>query len=211
MFTSLMTTRRFAPLFLCQFFAAFGDNFLKTAIGFLIVYQLTEDNSAALTQLAAATFVGPYFFLSGLGGEFADRFDKAWVAQRIKFVEMFVAALAVVGFAVHSLLVLFVALFLFGILGALFGPVKYGILPDLLAREELAAGNALIEGGTFLAILIGTITAGIAAKGDSNPIHFAWLMIFTALASWIASRFIPRTGQGAPELAINRNILVSTG
>ena len=65
MFTSLMSTRRFAPLFLCQFFAAFGDNFLKTALGFLIVYQLTEDNSPALTQLAAATFIGPYFFLSG--------------------------------------------------------------------------------------------------------------------------------------------------
>ena len=147
-----------------------------------LFYQLSEDNSPALTQLAAATFIGPYFFLSGLGGEFADRFDKAWVAQRIKFVEMFVAALAVVGFAVHSLLVLFAALFLFGILGALFGPVKYGILPDLLAREELPAGNALIEGGTFLAILLGTIMAGFAATGDSNPIHFAWLMILTAFA-----------------------------
>ena len=180
MFTSLMTARRFAPLFLCQFFAAFGDNFLKTALGFLIVYQLSNADSPALVQLASATFIAPYFFLSGLGGEFADRFDKAWVAQRVKFVEMGVAALAVAGFAFHSLSLLFVALFLFGVLGSLFGPVKYGILPDLLAREELAAGNALIEGGTFLAILLGTIAAGVAAKGNSNPIHFAWLMILTA-------------------------------
>ena len=211
MFTSLMSTRRFAPLFLCQFFAAFGDNFLKTALGFLIVYQLSEANSPALTQIAAATFIGPYFFLSGLGGEFADRFDKAWVAQRIKFVEMFVAALAVVGFAFHSLLVLFVALFLFGILGALFGPVKYGILPDLLAREELPAGNALIEGGTFLAILLGTIMAGFAATGDSNPIHFAWLMILTAFVAWLSATFIPARVPGAPELKINWNIFASTG
>src|ERR1700730_14393821 len=146
MFTSLMSTRRSAPLLLGKFFAAFGDNFLKNALGFLIVYHLSEADSPALVQLASATFIGPYFFLSGLGGEFADRFDKAWVAQRIKFVEMFAAAVAVAGFAFHSLSVLFVALFLFGILGALFGPVKYGILPDLLACEELPAGNALIDG-----------------------------------------------------------------
>ena len=210
MFTSLMSTRRFAPLFLCQFFAAFGDNFLKNALGFLIIYHLSDANSPALVQLASATFIGPYFFLSGLGGEFADRFDKAWVAQRIKFVEMFVAAVAVAGFAFHSLILLFVALFLFGVLGALFGPVKYGILPDLLAREELAAGNALIEGGTFLAILFGTITAGIAATGSSNPIHFAWLMILTAVVAWLSATFIPARVPGAPELKINRNIFVST-
>jgi len=207
---SLLTTRRFAPLFSCQFFAAFGDNFLKTALGFLIVYQLSEANSPALVQLAAATFIGPYFFLSGLGGEFADRFDKAWVAQRIKFVEMFAALLAVAGFALQSLGLLFAALFMFGILGALFGPVKYGILPDLLAREELPGGNALIEGGTFLAILLGTIMAGVAATGDSNPIHFAWLMILTAFVSWLSATFIPPRVPGAPGLTINWNIFAST-
>ena len=208
---SLLTTRRFAPLFSCQFFAAFGDNFLKTALGFLIVYQLSEANSPALVQLAAATFIGPYFFLSGLGGEFADRFDKAWVAQRIKFVEMFAAALAVSGFALHSLGILFAGLFLFGVLGALFGPVKYGILPDLLEREELPGGNALIEGGTFLAILLGTLMAGVAATGDSNPIHFAWLMILTAFLSWLSATLIPPRVPGAPDLRINWNIFVSTG
>jgi acyl-[acyl-carrier-protein]-phospholipid O-acyltransferase / long-chain-fatty-acid--[acyl-carrier-protein] ligase len=207
---SLLTTRRFLPLFLCQFFAAFGDNFLKTALGFLIVYQLTEDNSPALLQLSAATFIGPYFFLSGLGGEFADRFDKAWVAKRIKFVEMFAAGLAVVGFAYHSLGVLFAALFMFGVLGALFGPVKYGILPDLLQREELPGGNALIEGATFFAILLGTLMAGVAATGDTNPIHFAWLMLLTAFVSWLSATFIPARVPGAPDLRINWNILAST-
>ncbi len=210
MFTSLMTTRRFAPLFLCQFFAAFGDNFLKTALVFVILFQVAGANSAALITLAGATLIAPFFFLSGLGGELADRYDKAWMAQRIKLTEIGVAVVAVAGFAFHSLIILFVAVFLFGTLGSLFGPIKYGILPDHLAREELPAGNALIEGGTFLAILIGTITAGIAAKGNSNPIHFAWLMILTATASWVSSLYIPRTGQGAPELAINRNILAST-
>ena len=207
---SLLKTRRFAPLFLCQFFAAFGDNFLKNALGLLILVQISEANAPALTQLAGATFIGPYFILSALGGEFADRFDKAWVAQRIKFVEMFAAVLAVAGFAFHSLGVLFAALFMFGVLGALFGPVKYGVLPDLLKREELPGGNALIEGGTFLAILLGTIMANVAAGGDTSPIHFAWLMILTAFVSWLSATLIPPRAPGAPDLSINWNIFAST-
>ena len=210
MSTSLMTTRRFAPLFWCQFFAAFGDNFLKTALVFVILFQVSGANSAALITLAGATLIAPFFFLSGLGGQLADRYDKALVAQRIKFAEIGAAIIAVAGFAFHSLIVLFLAVFTFGTLASLFGPIKYGILPDHLERRELPSGNALIEGGTFLAILLGTITAGIAARGESNPIHFAWLMIVTALASWISSLYIPGTGQGAPHLVINRNILVST-
>jgi len=210
MFKSLMTRRKFAPLFCCQFFAAFGDNFLKTALSFVVLAQISGANSGALITLAGAVFIAPFFFLSGLGGELADRYDKAWVAQRIKFVEIGVAGLAVLGFAFHSVILLFVALFLFGTLGSLFGPIKYGILPDHLARGELPAGNALIEAGTFLAILLGTIVAGIAANGSSNPIHFAWLMLATALASWLFSLLIPGTPEGAPNLVINRNVLAST-
>ncbi|MFY9898406.1 MAG: acyl-[ACP]--phospholipid O-acyltransferase [Xanthobacteraceae bacterium] len=208
---SLMTTRRFAPLFWCQFFAAFGDNFLKTALVFVILFEVAGANSAVLITIAGATLIAPFFFLSGLGGELADRYDKALVAQRIKLTEIGAAIVAVAGFAFHSLTLLFLAVFMFGTLASLFGPIKYGILPDLLERRELPSGNALIEGGTFLAILLGTIVAGIAANGNSSPIHFAWLMILTALASWLASLSIPKSGEGAPDLAINRNVLVSTG
>jgi acyl-[acyl-carrier-protein]-phospholipid O-acyltransferase / long-chain-fatty-acid--[acyl-carrier-protein] ligase len=207
---SLLTTRRFAPLFWCQFFSAFGDNFLKTALVFVILFQVGGADSAALVTLAGATLIVPFFFLSGLGGEIADRYDKAWVAQRLKFAEIGVAALAVAGFAVHSLVLLFLAVFLYGIIAALFGPIKYGILPDHLARAELPAGNALVEGGTFLAILLGTIVAGLAARGGGDPIHFAWLMMVSAFACWIASRFIPPSGEGAPRLVVNRNIIAST-
>ena len=211
MSTSLMTTRRFAPLFWCQFFSAFGDNFLKTALVFVILFQVAGANSGALITLAGATLIAPFFFLSGLGGELADRYDKAFVAQRLKLAEIGVAALAVAGFAFHSLILLFLAVFLFGVIASLFGPIKYGILPDHLAREELPSGNALVEGGTFLAILLGTIVAGLAAKGGGDPIHFAWLMMVSALACWVASLFIPPTGEGAPASSINRNIFVSTG
>src|SRR3954462_7898092 len=197
---SLMLTRRFAPLFWCQFFSAFSDNFLKNALVFLIVYKIGGPDAEALTQLAAAIFIAPYFVLSALGGEFADRFDKAKVAQRLKFAEIGVAMIAVGGFAIHSVFILFVALFLFGVIGSLFGPIKYGILPDHLARSELPAGTALVEGATFIAILLGLIVGGMAAKGGGDPTQFALLMIVFSLLCWGASLMIPPTGEAAPDL-----------
>src|SRR5450631_4055875 len=98
----LMLSRRFAPLFWCQFFSAFGDNFLKTALVFLILFQIGGADSEALITLAGATLIAPFFILSVLGGELADRYDKALVARRLKFAEIGVAAIAVCGFAFHS-------------------------------------------------------------------------------------------------------------
>ena len=96
----LMMTRRFAPLFWCQFFSAFSDNFLKNALVFLLLFKIGGPDAEALITFAAAVFIAPFFFLSALGGEMADRYDKAWVAQRLKFVELAIAFLAVLGFFV---------------------------------------------------------------------------------------------------------------
>jgi acyl-[acyl-carrier-protein]-phospholipid O-acyltransferase/long-chain-fatty-acid--[acyl-carrier-protein] ligase len=207
---SLMLSRRFAPLFWCQFFSAFSDNFLKTALVFLILFHIGGPSAEALITLAGGIFIAPFFFLSALGGQIADRFDKALVARRLKFAEIGIAFVAVAGFALHSVPVLFVALFLFGIIGALFGPIKYGILPDHLARAELPAANALVEGATFMAILLGTIFGGLAAKGGGDPAYLSLLMIAFALLCWVSSLFIPPTGGAAPDLAISSNIAVST-
>src|SRR3990172_9110895 len=106
----LLLSRRFAPLFWCQFFAAFNDNFLKTALVFLILFRAGGADTEALIPLASAIFIAQYFFLSALGGEVADRYDKARVAQWLKFTEIFVAALAVLGYALQSIQVLFLAL-----------------------------------------------------------------------------------------------------
>jgi acyl-[acyl-carrier-protein]-phospholipid O-acyltransferase / long-chain-fatty-acid--[acyl-carrier-protein] ligase len=210
---SLMTSRRFAPLFWCQFFSAFNDNFLKNALVFLILFRAGFDESTAnsLVTLTAAVFIGPFFFLSGLGGQMADRFDKAIVARHVKLVEIAVSALGVVGFWLHSVPIMFVTLFLFGVIATLFGPVKYGILPDHLKKEELPAGNALVEGATFMAILLGTIVGGLAAKEGTHPGYFGALIVIFSLLCWGASLLIPRTGQGAPTLYVDPNIARSTG
>ena len=205
----LLLSRRFAPLFWCQFFAAFNDNFLKTALVFLILFG-GKANAEALITSASAIFIAPYFLLSALGGELADRYDKARVAQRLKFVEIFVAVLAVVGYELASLPILFCALAGFGMLGALFGPIKYGILPDHLRREQLPTANALVEGATFMAILLGTIVGGLASRGGGETWIFAVLVIGFALACWLSALFIPASGEGAPHLKVTFNIAAST-
>ena len=207
----LLLSRRFAPLFWCQFFAAFNDNFLKISLVFLILFgaNVTAGQAEVLITLAGAVFIAPYFFLSGLGGELADRFDKARVAQWVKFAEIFVAALALYGHMQKSIAVMFVALGLFGVIAALFGPIKYGILPDHQPPEKLPAANALIEGATFIAILTGTIVGGIAAH-RGGAATFGVLVIGFALSCWLAALRIPPSGEGAPHLAITRNIARST-
>src|SRR5262249_55901544 len=161
-----------------QFFSALNDNFLKNALTFLILAKISGKTSEALVMLASAVLIAPFFLLSAFGGELADRFDKALVARRLKLAEIGVAAGAVAGFKLNSLPLLFLALLLFGVIGALFGPIKYGILPDHLQREQLPAGNALIEGATFLAILLGTIAGGMAMQGSGDPRMIGFAMMF---------------------------------
>jgi acyl-[acyl-carrier-protein]-phospholipid O-acyltransferase / long-chain-fatty-acid--[acyl-carrier-protein] ligase len=218
MIRSLLAERRFAPLFWCQFFAAFNDNFLKNALLFLILWgatgaaqQSTDPHGAnALVTLAGAFFIAPFFFLSGLGGELADRLDKAFLAQRIKLAELAAAVIAVIGFLLQSVPILFVALFTFGTLSALFGPVKYGILPDHLRREELPQANALVEGATFLAIIGGTVAGGLAATFPAGHYVLAVAVMAFAVLSWLAARLIPPTGEAAPGLRVRGNIFAST-
>ena len=210
MLTTLMRSRRFAPLFWCQFFSALNDNFLKTALGLLVLYKLGAEHGAALVTLATAVFMAPFFFLSALGGEIADKHDKARIAERVKRAELAVAVIAGAGFMLESVPVLFIALGLYGVIGALFGPIKYGILPDHLSTEELTAGNALVEGGTFLAILGGAIAAGYVIGERIDASIIAIITFALAVACWLSARMIPATNAGAPDLPITRNPLAST-
>jgi acyl-[acyl-carrier-protein]-phospholipid O-acyltransferase/long-chain-fatty-acid--[acyl-carrier-protein] ligase len=208
---ALLTQRRFAPLFWTQFLAAFNDNFLKNSLIFLIMAKLSATEAQTRITLAGGLFILPFFLLSGLGGQMADRFDKARIAQRLKLSELAASALSVAGFVWQSIPLLFLALLLFGIVSSLFGPIKYGILPDHLRKHELPTGNALIEGATFIAILLGTLAGGLAARNHGDPAPFAIAMIAISLACYGASLLIPPTGEAAPDLVIEANIFRSTG
>ena len=210
MFTALITSRRFAPLFWCQFLSALNDNFVKNALVILILFKLGSQSGGALVALAGAVLVAPFFILSGIGGELADRYDKAVVAEKLKRAEIPVAIIAAVGFVTHSVPVLFVALGLYGVIAALFGPIKYGILPALLEPRELPAGNAFVESATFAAILIGTIGGGLAASDANGVWVLAGLVVGLAALCWFSASLIPKTGAAAPGLAIDFNPWTST-
>ncbi|WP_425906586.1 acyl-[ACP]--phospholipid O-acyltransferase [Nitrobacter sp. TKz-YC02] len=211
MIRELMSSRRFAPLFWAQFCAALNDNVLKNGLVIILLYgAATTQGGGTLVTIAGAVFIFPFFVLSGLGGELADKYVKSVVARRLKFVEIFAAVFAAVGFFLHSIPFLFLALFMFGTVAALFGPVKYAILPDQLSVGELATGNALVEGATFLAILIGTIAGGLLVSGTAHMGWVASAIVLLAFLSWAFASRIPVTTPSAPELAITANPWTST-
>ena len=192
MIKELLSSRRFAPLFWSQFCSALNDNVLKNALVIMLLYGVATEEGAPLVTLAGAVFIFPFFVLSALGGELADKYVKMTVARRLKFAEIFAACFAAAGFYMHSIPLLFVALALFGIMAALFGPVKYAVLPDQLQVSELATGNALVEGATFMAILIGTIAGGLFIAGAS---HMGWIclaVVGLSILSWAFAARIPR-------------------
>ncbi len=211
MFQHLLASKRFAPIFWCQLLSALNDNLVKNALVMLILFHVAEHwQQGSLIALAGATLVAPFFLLSGYGGELADRYDKAIIARNLKLLEIPVAAVAAVGLVLHALPVLFLALACYGIIGALFGPIKYGILPVHLEPRELPAGNALVEGATFLAILAGTIAGNFVAVSDTASWAIAGAAIVLAVLCWLSARMIPETGEAAPDLVITDNPLRSS-
>ena len=209
----LLKQKRFAPFFATQFLGAFNDNLFKNALVVLLTFQAarwTTLKPELLANLAAGIFILPFFLFSATAGQLADKYDKAMLARLVKVLEMSIMGVAAAGFFLTSLPVLMGALFLLGCHSTLFGPVKYAILPQHLREEELVGGNALIEAGTFVAILIGTLAGGLLAGSVAHP---AWIAVggfVVALAGYLTSRGIPAAPAPAPELKVNLNPLSET-
>ncbi|MBN8476277.1 MFS transporter [Sulfuritalea sp.] len=211
--SGLLRARRFAPLFVTQFLGAFNDNVLKNAMVVLLTFQAaswTTMKPELLANLAAGIFILPFFLFSATSGQLADKYDKAELARLSKLLEVAIVLIAGVGFFVQSLNVLFLSLFLMGAQSTLFGPVKYAILPQHLKSEELVGGNALIEAGTFVAILLGTLLGGLLAASEAATVWITAVGLVVAVAGYLASRAIPVAVPPAPTLAINPNPLTET-
>lgn len=209
----LLQTRRFAPFFATQFLGAFNDNLFKNALIVLLTFQAaswTSLQAEVLANLAAGIFILPFFLFSATAGQLADKFDKATLARLVKVLEMAIMAVAAAGFWLHNLAVLLAALFLLGCHSTLFGPVKYAILPQHLHEDELVGGNALIEAGTFVAILVGTLAGGLLAGSVEHPVWIAVGGLAVAVAGYGTSRGIPAAPPPEPGLTINPNPVTET-
>jgi 1-acyl-sn-glycerol-3-phosphate acyltransferase len=209
---ALLRERRFGPFFATQFLGALNDNVLKNALVIVITFQVSAWStlsSGELANLAQALFILPFFLFSAQAGQLSDKFERSRIIRWVKLAEIGIMLVAAVGFMRQSLALLLSALFLMGAHSTVFGPVKYAILPQHLHEDELIGGNALVETGTFLAILIGTIVGGVLVGiGGGNTAAAACIVI--AIAGYIASRSVPRSPAPAPELAFDWNPLRET-
>ncbi len=211
---SLLKERRFAPFFLTQFLGAFNDNIFRNGLIILLTFQSVQVfglNAGQLANVAGAVFIMPFFLFSALSGQFADKYEKSRLMRIIKAIEICLMMLAAVAFLSHLYSILFLVLFLMGCQSTLFGPVKYAYLPQQLATHELIGGNALVESGTYLAIIFGLIVGGISVAIDPDrQLVLSSSLLAVSVFGYIASRQVPKTRAVDPELKINWNVWTET-
>ena len=209
----LLLTRRFLPLFLTQFLGAFNDNFFKSALLMLITYRLGDAagiDPRILVNIAAGIFILPFFIFAAPAGDLNDKYDRSNLMRAVKFAEIIIMACAAIGFYLNNMWFLIVVLFCMGAQSAFFSPAKYSILPQHLNEDELIAGNGLIQMGTYLAILTGTISGGLLILKDNGIFWVGGLAVSIAFAGWLSSLFIPLTKPVEPERKISVHIIKST-
>lgn len=210
---ALLKTKRFLPFFLTQFLGAFNDNVFKNSLVVLLTFKIAEwttMSAATVASIAPAIFLLPFFLFSATAGQLADKYNRDKIARIVKVFEMLIMLVVGLGFYLHSLTILFSALFMFGVHSAFFGPVKYAIIPQHLKKEELVGGNALIESGTFIAILLGTLVGAVLASQSNGEVYITVFGFLFALMGYITSRFIPQATAPVPELKVNYNPLTET-
>lgn len=206
---NLLTSRRFLPMFLTQFFGALNDNVYKQSLLLVITYGLIQHSSgnvSTLNNLAALLFIAPYFVFSATAGQIADKFERSQLVRGIKVLEIIIMSIGSLGFMLGQIWLLLLALFLMGVHSTFFGPIKYAILPEILHANELMSGNALFQTGTSLAILFGMILGGAVISISHDTLIWVCLtVLIIAVLGYISSRFILTQRVSAPELKIDWN------
>lgn len=210
---SLLAKRRFLPLFLTQFLGAFNDNLFKSALVILITFRLAETynvNAQIMITAVAGLFILPFFLFSSLAGQIADKYEKSFLIRIIKLVEIILMCLTAAAFETMHLWWLIFLLFCMGTQSTFFGPLKFSILPQLLNDDELVAGNGLVNAGTNIAILTGTLCGGLFILSPLGRHYISAGVVGVAVAGYAASRFIPTAEPSSPGLRIDRNLFRST-
>lgn len=207
---TLLRTRRFRPFFLTQLLGAFNDNLYRNGFATFVVFvapNVSRADSNMLVNIAGGLFILPFFLFSPIAGQLADKLEKSMLIRRVKLLEVGIMLLGAAAFLLQSPIMLVSILFLMGLQSALFGPVKYSLLPQALDSRELIGGNAMVEAGTFLAILMGLVL-GTTLVSDLGTAAIGAAVVGTALLGYWASRGVPRLEPGDPELRISYNIPV---
>jgi MFS family permease len=211
---SLLKERRFAPFFGTQFLGAFNDNVFRNGLIILITFQGVKVfglNVSDLANVAAGLFMLPFFLFSATAGQIADKYEKSRLIQIYKTMEIGLMLLASVAFVTQSYLILFLLLFLMGCQSTFFGPVKYAYLPQHLATGELIGGNAMVESGTYVAIMLGLVVGGLSVVVDPDTLYvLVSFLIGIAVVGYFTSRAIPETKAVDPELRINWNLITES-
>ena len=204
---SLLRKRRFLPFFVTQSLGALNDNLFKQSLILAILYKLAiEGDRGIWVNLCALLFIVPFFLFSALAGQFGEKYAKDRLIRLIKLGEIAIMLVGAIGFAFDHLALMLIALFAMGTHSALFGPVKYSILPQTLHDDELVGGNGLVEMGTFLSILAGTICAGIMLSSSHYAMVVSVVIVSVAVLGYLASRAIPGAPADTPDLRLNWNI-----
>ena len=210
----LLKQRRFGPFFGVQFLGAFNDNVYKNALVIMLTFQaasMTTLSAGLLVNLCSGLFILPYFLFSGTAGQLADKYEKATLTRLVKVFEIVIMIIGALGFYLHNLTLLLTALFMMGMHSTMFGPVKYAYLPQHLKKEELVGGNGLIDAGTFIAILLGTILGGVMVGiQPSGTLWVSATAIVIAVLGYCVSRSVPLSPATSPGLKINWNPLTET-
>ncbi|MDN5644643.1 MAG: MFS transporter [Acinetobacter sp.] len=205
----LLSTRRFLPMFITQFFGALNDNVYKQALLLVITYGWINQQAtdvSTLNNLAALLFILPYFIFSATAGQIADKFERSQLIRGIKVLEIVIMLIGSAGFLLGNLWLLLLALFMMGTHSTFFGPIKYAILPEILKPNELMSGNALFQSGTSIAILIGMILGGaVISVSQGNLIWISLTVVIIAILGYLSSRFILKQQVSSPELKIDWN------
>lgn len=205
----LLSERRFLPFFLTQFAGAFNDNLFKNALLLLITFSAGQAlglSSDILVNMAAGLFILPFFLFSAIGGQLADKYEKSRLIRQIKMAEVLIMAVAAVGLWLQWYGVLMAVLFVMGAQSAFFGPVKYAILPQNLHDDELVGGNALVEMGTFVAILLGTLVAGMLMTTAQAAQWVALGVLLMAALGYLAARQIPKAPAADAGMPLSFNL-----
>ena len=210
---ALLGTRRFAPFFWTQFLGAFNDNVFRNALIIVIAFQASDAlgvDSHTLVNIAAGLFILPFFLFSATAGQIADKFDKARIIRAVKLLEICIMGGAAAAFSMGNVYGLLLLLFLMGTQSTFFGPVKYSIIPQHLAPRELVGGNAMVEMGTFVSILLGTMLGGILVQLEGGMAWIGVAVCAIAGLGWLASGWIPPAPSLTPDLRVSLNPLKET-